>query len=207
MIGYGLFILAYSKKKNVLQLFSGLAFGASVMFRLTSLFFTVLILIVLLFLIAKREQPLSSIFLFTLGLAIFPIALFFAGYNPILTIVTAKYRQDTYYGERVLSLLQRLPVFLYLGIPTIILYFFGILRHFRELINSTKGLWILLPLIAMIPIAITTRLTPDFPRNMLGINACFILGISLLENWPQSRLYQAIYVGINICFVLLTTLL
>jgi len=208
MAGFGLFILATFKKNNRFYFISGIAFGVSIMFRLTSLFFVLLFPIVLLILVSTRRQFVSSILLFLLGLFIFPFLLLIAGYNPILTLVTAKFRQDAYYaGKSMISALERLPVFFYLGISLIILIAFGILRRSKELIKSTKGIWILLPLIAMILIAIITRLTSDFHRNMLGVSGCFIFSLSCLENWPQSRKYQALYIGIDLAFVLLITLL
>jgi hypothetical protein len=207
LLGFGLAVLAASKKSRGLYFLSGLALGASIMFRLTALFFVALVPLALLYLVARRLQPASSLWMHGLGLLLFPTAFWAAGYNPVLTIITAKFRQDTFYAAHPTPFIFRLPEILYLGIPILVLIAFGVFKHFSALVKSNSAIWVFLPLVAMIPIAITTRLTADFHRNMLGISACFLLGISLSENWPQSRFYQALYVGSNISFVLLRTLL
>ena len=168
---------------------------------------TILIPAAFLYLVFRRRQTIGGLFLFLLGLTIFPTILLMAGYNPILTLITAKFRQDIYYGEKAITLLKRLPVFLYLGIPLIVLTGFGILKNLKELIKDTKGIFILIPLLEMILVGLVTRLTSDFSRNMIGISACLILGISFIDNWPKSERLQSILIGINLAFVALTTLL
>jgi hypothetical protein len=207
MAGFTLFILAFQRARLRLYLFAGLAFSLSLMFRLTSIFFILILALALLYLLLRARQRLTGLLLLALGLLSVPLVFLALGYNPLLTLVTAMYRQEIFYDNTAVTLIKRLPVIFYLGIPILTLAAYAAAKHARTALQSPNLIFLLIPILAALPLAIETRLSPDFHRNMIGISGCMVLALAVLGAWPASKRSQVILIAINLLFTLLTTLL
>ena len=205
-LGYGLFLIAVRQKSRSRVFLGSVVLGSSVMLRLTSLFFVALLFVAFAYVVLRGRRALVELLLHGGGLAVAPLVLRLLGYNPLLTLVTAKVRQDVFYRQTVTSLLTQLPVVLYLGIPLLVLSAFSVYRARKRLFADLANVLALVPLAAAVLLAYATRLSPDFPRTMIGVSGCLLFSMaSEVERWPRSPVSQSVLVGANLAFLTLVT--
>lgn len=202
--GFGLFILAFQSHKRFFFGLSGSLLGFSMMVRLTNVFIILAVIIGIILLFSKKLITMKSITFWGLGVLLIPVIVLLVGYNPFLTVITAKFRQDVFYASTQAHLGMQLASITFLGFSLLILVFSGFLK---TPVFSKNWTFILMPLLASVFMAMTTSLSFDFHRNMLGVSACFILALAVSKNTPNTPWVQSVMVGVNLAYTLLVTVL